>query len=44
MNNENMWTQGKEHHTLRSVRGVGEGQHKEGRVGRDNVARNVGYR
>ena len=50
MNNQNTWTQGEEHHTLKehvdSGVGVGERQQRvgrEGRVGRDNMRRNVRY-
>ena len=45
MNNENTWVQGGEHHTLESVgRRLGEGQQGVGRLGRDNMGRNVKYR
>ena len=45
-NNENTWTQGGEHHTLGSMSGeLTEGQQEVGgRVGRDDVGRNVRYR
>ena len=37
LNNENIWTQGGEHHTLGSVVGeLGEGQRRTGRLGRNN--------
>ena len=44
LNNENTWTQGGEHHTLGSVGGLGQGQQRVGRLGRDNIGRNVRYR
>ena len=44
MNNENMWTQGGEHHTLGSVGGA-RGATVVGReLGRDNIGRNARYR
>ena len=44
LNNENTWTQGGEHHTLRSVGGVGEEQQWVERLERDNMGRNARYR
>ena len=40
MNNENTWTQRREHDTLGSIGGIGEGQ--QGReLGKDSIRRNT---
>ena len=45
LNNENIWIQGGERHTLGSVGGgPREGQCGVGRSGRDNMGRNARYR
>ena len=44
MKKENTWTQGRDYYTLGSTGGIGEGQRGVGRVGRDNMGRNAGYR
>ena len=45
LNNENTWTQGGEHHTLRSVGGeTREGQEVGRELGRDNMGSNASYR
>ena len=45
LNNENTWTQGGEHHTLRSVGWGTRGGTAAGReLGKDNMERNARYR
>ena len=44
LNNENTWTQGGEHHTLRSVGGTRGGTVGGRELGRDNIGRNASYR
>ena len=43
MKNENRWTQGEEHHTLRSVGGTRGGTVRGKELGRDNMGRNARY-
>ena len=42
MNNENTWTQGREHYTLGSIGGRGEGE-RGAELGRDSMGKNVKY-
>ena len=44
MNNENTWTQGREHYILGSVGGNRGGTAWGGELGRDSMGRNARYR
>ena len=44
LNNENTWTQGGEHYTLKSVGGNRRGTAGGGELGRDSMGRNARYR
>ena len=44
LNNESTWTQGGEHHTLRSVGGTRGGSVWGGELGRDSMGTNASYR
>ena len=40
MNNENTWTQGREHYTLESIGGIRRGT-VQGKLGRDSMGRDA---